>query len=64
MNKLTKLVIVGAGGLGREILATVKACNAVRREWSVLGFLDPDPRLAGTKVGEIPVFGDDDLDDQ
>jgi sugar O-acyltransferase (sialic acid O-acetyltransferase NeuD family) len=56
----TRIVIVGAGGLGREVLATIRACNAVRREWDVLGFLDPDPKLARSKVAGIPILGDDD----
>jgi sugar O-acyltransferase (sialic acid O-acetyltransferase NeuD family) len=60
MKDLKNIVIVGAGGLGREVLATVRACNAVRKEWNVLGFLDSDLNLARTKVGGIPVLGGDD----
>jgi sugar O-acyltransferase (sialic acid O-acetyltransferase NeuD family) len=60
MNELTKIVIVGAGGLGREVLATVKARNAVRKEWDILGFLDSDRSLAGVEVGGVPVLGGDD----
>jgi sugar O-acyltransferase (sialic acid O-acetyltransferase NeuD family) len=60
MSELTRLVIAGAGGLGREILATAKACDAARERYNVLGFLDPDPGLAGVRVGGIPVVGDDD----
>ena len=60
MDHLKKIVIIGAGGLGREVLATVRACNAARNEWDVLGFLDSDPKLAGSKVGGAPVLGGDD----
>lgn len=59
MNRSQRIVIVGAGGLGREILATIQECNAVNRQWKVLGFLDADPRLAGTRVSGVPVLGDD-----
>lgn len=36
----TPLVIVGAGGLGREILDIIEAMNAVMPTYSFLGFLD------------------------
>lgn len=39
------LVIVGAGGHGRELLDVAEAVNAVRPTWRVLGVLDDgDPR--------------------
>lgn len=60
MDQLKKIVIIGAGGLGREVLATLRACNAAWKEWDVLGFLDSDPKLAGSKVGGVPVLGGDD----
>lgn len=60
MGDLKTIVIVGAGGLGREVLTTLRACNTARKDWDVLGFLDPDPKLAGSRVGGIPVLGDDD----
>jgi len=59
MDDVKKIVIIGAGGLGREVLATLRACNEARREWDVLGFLDPDPKFTGSKVGGIPVHGGD-----
>src|SRR5882724_2923356 len=59
MNDLKKIVIVGAGGLGREVLATVRACNAAQNEWNVLGFLDADSSLAGREVGGVPILGGD-----
>ncbi|MCB1017019.1 MAG: NeuD/PglB/VioB family sugar acetyltransferase [Acidimicrobiales bacterium] len=40
------LVIVGAGGQGREALDTVEALNAVTPVWSFLGFLADDDRSA------------------
>ena len=35
----TPLVIVGAGGLGREVLDVVKAMDAIAPRWSLLGFV-------------------------
>jgi len=60
MPKPVKLVIVGAGGLGREILATVRACNQLRKQWDVLGFLDSNPDWEGREVSGVPVLGGDD----
>lgn len=41
-RRLTPLVIVGAGGHGREALDIVAAVNAVEPTYHVLGFLDDD----------------------
>lgn len=38
--ELEPLVIVGAGGFGREVLDVVEAVNAVRPTYDVLGFVD------------------------
>jgi len=59
MNELKKIVIVGAGGLGREVLATLRACNERQKEWNVLGFLDSDQNLARTEIGGVRVLGGD-----
>ena len=37
---MKNLVIVGAGGFGREVLQWVKHCNVKRAEWRVKGFID------------------------
>jgi len=63
MSELKEIVIVGAGGLGREIVAIIHACNSARnsarKEWDVLGFLDSNDKLAGTEVGGVRVLGND-----
>lgn len=53
------IVIVGAGGLGREVLSTIEACNAAHKEWNVLGFLDANLGLTGSQIHGVPVLGDD-----
>jgi sugar O-acyltransferase (sialic acid O-acetyltransferase NeuD family) len=60
MSDLKDIVIVGAGGLGREIVSVITACNTARKEWNVLGFLDSKPSLVGSEVGGLPVLGRDD----
>jgi sugar O-acyltransferase (sialic acid O-acetyltransferase NeuD family) len=54
------LVIVGAGGLGRETIALVRAINATRPAspaWDLLGLLDDGPDRAGDLVDGVAVLG-------
>ena len=37
------LVVIGAGGFGREVVAIVTAINAAAPTWDLLGVLDDDP---------------------
>jgi sugar O-acyltransferase (sialic acid O-acetyltransferase NeuD family) len=37
---MKNLIIVGAGGFGREVLQWVKHCNAKKAEWCIKGFID------------------------
>lgn len=46
------LVVVGAGGFGREAAEAARASG-----WDVLGFADDDARLWGTEVLGVPVLG-------
>ena len=55
------LLLLGAGGFARETAETVRAINAVRPTWSLLGFLDDDPAKHGTDVMGVPVLGPMDL---
>jgi sugar O-acyltransferase (sialic acid O-acetyltransferase NeuD family) len=58
------LVIVGAGGHGRETLDIVEACNATRPVWDFLGFAATvaDPQLLERRgarhLGDIEVLRD------
>lgn len=47
------LLIVGAGGFGRETREIARAAGV-----AVAGYLDDDPSLHGTTVGGLPVLGD------
>jgi len=51
------LLIIGAGGLGRETLAAARATNEVTPTWEVVGFLDDAPGLQGTLIDGAPVVG-------
>lgn len=50
-----ELVVVGAGGMGREAAAWTVAARPDDR---LLGILDGDPALHGTTVAQLPVLGD------
>jgi sugar O-acyltransferase (sialic acid O-acetyltransferase NeuD family) len=51
------LLIVGAGGFGREAAEAVAAVNDDIPTYELLGFLDDNPDAAGTEVEGIPVLG-------
>jgi len=51
------LVIIGAGGFGRETADAVRAANAAGGSWRLLGYLDDDPALSGSCVDGVPVLG-------
>jgi sugar O-acyltransferase (sialic acid O-acetyltransferase NeuD family) len=51
------LVVVGAGGLGRETVETVRAMSAVGALWRLPGFLDDDAALLGRCAEDVPVLG-------
>ena len=47
------LLLLGAGGLAREVLAAMRRTQAYR----ILGFLDDDAALHSTMVDGLPVLG-------
>jgi sugar O-acyltransferase (sialic acid O-acetyltransferase NeuD family) len=57
------LVVVGAGGFGRETVEVVRAVNAAHAEryggprWDLVGFLDDDPARWGTALAGTTVVG-------
>jgi len=56
---MEKLVIIGAGGFGRETSWLVERINRDKPKWDLLGFIDNAPELIGSMVGGYPVLGDD-----
>jgi sugar O-acyltransferase (sialic acid O-acetyltransferase NeuD family) len=58
------LVIVGAGGLGREVAFLAEEINAAgngspqEAVWKLSGFVDDDPALHGHRVQGLPVLDD------
>ncbi len=52
-----KLIIMGAGGLARELANTVAQLNSVCPTFEVLGYLDDKQALCGQKLLDLPVLG-------
>lgn len=40
---MKELVLVGAGGFGREVYAWARQCSEFGKDWTIKGFLDDDP---------------------
>jgi sugar O-acyltransferase (sialic acid O-acetyltransferase NeuD family) len=55
-KKVRELLLVAAGGLAREAAEAVRAANAVRPSWDLIGFLDDDPAKHGRMIGGVPVL--------
>lgn len=51
---MEKLLIVGAGGLGKEVVDLILALD----RFEIVGFLDDDPNKKNTLINQIPVLGD------
>jgi len=49
------IVIIGAGGFGREVASLLKRINAVRPTWHLLGFYDDD--ATGKPAGTANEYG-------
>ncbi len=54
---MKKIVIVGAGGFGREVLEIYKEQNKIQREWDILGFLDEKNAMWEKSINNYPVLG-------
>lgn len=44
---MKKIIIIGAGGFGREVAWIIERINHVEPTWELLGFLDDNPDLQG-----------------
>lgn len=56
-RKFKDILIVGAGGFGREIVWLIDKINERTPTWNILGFLDDDCKNHGNIVGEHKVIG-------
>lgn len=55
---MKRLLIIGAGGFGREVAQWARQCASYRREWEVAGFLDDRPEaLVDYRGCGLPIMG-------
>ena len=54
-----KLVVVGAGGLAREVMWYIQDTNKTTKQYDILGFIESDKSQLDTMVNGFPVLGDD-----
>jgi hypothetical protein len=53
---MNKLVIVGAGGLGRSVAWLVERINLIKPTWEMLGYIDENKLLMGKMIGKYKVI--------
>lgn len=51
------IVIIGAGGLGREVAKLIKDINEDKKTWNLLGYIDETAEKHGSVINDITVLG-------
>ena len=51
------LIIIGAGGFGREVLQWIKDINSVKRTWNIKGFIDDNMDALSGKKNDLDIIG-------
>ena len=54
---LKDIVIIGAGGVGRETALIIEDINEVNKEWNLLGFIDDNTQIQGSSINGYDVLG-------
>lgn len=54
---MKKVVVIGAGGLGREVIEIFNEQNKLKKQWDIIGFVDETPELQGKKIHNFPILG-------
>lgn len=57
LNKMKKIVIVGAGGFGREVAWLIEDINKLNKQWDIVGFVDDNEDIQGTEINGYKVVG-------
>lgn len=58
------IVIIGAGGIGREVAWIIEEINAVNPTWNILGFVDDNSEMLGKELNGYRVLGGLDILDK
>jgi sugar O-acyltransferase (sialic acid O-acetyltransferase NeuD family) len=54
---MKQIILIGAGGFGREVAAMIRHTNSVKPSWDLLGFVDDDSLMRDQRVSGHPVLG-------
>jgi hypothetical protein len=54
---MKKIIIIGAGGYGREMLQWIRDINAHHETWKIAGFIDDNPDALRGVDCDFPVIG-------
>jgi sugar O-acyltransferase (sialic acid O-acetyltransferase NeuD family) len=57
MKRLRELIIIGAGGFGREVLAWAPQSLGYETEWRIKGFIDDNPDALKGYPAPAPILG-------
>ena len=52
------IIIIGAGGVGREVAFTIEEINKEMPTWNILGFIDDNKEIYGKVINGYSVLGD------
>ncbi|MCL2051073.1 MAG: acetyltransferase [Lachnospiraceae bacterium] len=59
MDNQKDIVVVGAGGQGREVMWQLNELNKETGNYNILGFIDADPALKEKVINGFPVIGNE-----
>lgn len=51
------IVIIGAGGFGREVAWLIEDINSKNEEWNIIGYLDENSEVKGEILNDVEVLG-------
>ena len=51
------IIIIGAGGVGKEVAFIIEQINIKTPKWNILGIIDDNESLWGTKINGYKVLG-------
>ncbi len=51
------IVIIGAGGFGREVAWLIEDINKINKQWNIKGFIDDNSELKGCLINGYEVLG-------
>jgi len=54
---MINIVIIGAGGFGREVAWLIEDINKIQNEWNILGFIDDNKEAYGETINGVKVIG-------